>query len=76
MYTSSLKKAVGLAAAVTQLTLMVIGGLWAGKWLDQYFGMEPIGLMSGVFVGFGLGMYRLIRQVSPPNEGSGHDADA
>ena len=76
MYTSSLKKAVGLAALVTQLTLMVVGGLLAGKWLDQRFGVEPIGLMSGVFVGFGLGMYRLARMVSLMDEGSRHDTDA
>ena len=76
MYTNSLKKAAGLAAVVTQLTLMVVGGLWLGKLFDQRVGVEPVGLMTGVFVGFGLGMWLLIRKVSPPTAHSDHDADA
>ena len=64
MDSSSLKKAAGLAATVTQLTLLVVGGLWCGKQLDANVGTEPLGLMVGVFVGFGLGMWMLIRQVS------------
>ena len=61
---------------VTQLTLMVLGGLWLGKQMDQRLDSEPLGLMFGVFLGFGLGMWRLIRQVSPPDVRMDHDPDA
>ena len=62
---SSLRKAAVLAALVTQLVFMVLAGLWIGTQADTRLGTDPIGLATGVFAGFGAGMWRLIQHVTP-----------
>lgn len=52
---------VELAAVGVQFTLVLLGCLFLGRWLDGRLGTEPWLLMAGVFVGFGLStawMYR------------------
>ena len=43
--------------------LMIIFALWLlfGWWLDGKFNTSPALLLAGAVVGFGLGMYRMIR---------------
>ena len=45
------------------IELMVIFGLWMllGWWLDGRWGTSPALMLVGAVVGFGLGMYRLVR---------------
>ncbi len=43
--------------------LAYLGGLgYLGWWLDQTRGWEPWGLLGGLFIGTGFGLYRLIRE--------------
>jgi F0F1-type ATP synthase assembly protein I len=43
--------------------LAYLGGLgYAGWWLDQRRGWTPWGLLGGLLLGTGLGLYRMIRE--------------
>jgi F0F1-type ATP synthase assembly protein I len=43
--------------------LAYIGGLgYLGWWLEQRHGWQPWGLLVGLLVGTGLGLYRLLRE--------------
>jgi F0F1-type ATP synthase assembly protein I len=38
---------------------------FAGRWLDERLGSSPWLLLVGVFLGFGLGLYSMIKKVPP-----------
>ena len=48
-----------LANAVIAKALLIIGGFFAGQWLDQRFGTSPLFMMLLVMAGLGLGIYWL-----------------
>jgi len=52
-----------LAGSGIQLAATVIGGLYAGQWLDRRFGTAPVFLYVGVAVGAIGGMTALYRQL-------------
>ena len=45
-----------------EFTLTFLGGLALGYWLDQVHGPLPAYLLTCGSIGFGIGLYRLIRQ--------------
>ena len=47
--------------ASSALTLLVVGGALAGRWLDGQLGSKPWFTLVGVFLGAGLGLYQLAR---------------
>lgn len=69
---------LGMAAAslVTTASIAIGLGAFVGYGVDRYFHTSPWGLLIGVFIGFPLGMYRLLlglRQlgvVEPPGDDS------
>jgi F0F1-type ATP synthase assembly protein I len=43
--------------------LAYVGGLgYAGWWLEKRIGWEPWGLLTGLLLGTGVGLYRMIRE--------------
>lgn len=49
---------------------------WAGVWLDDRLGTEPVFVLVGVFVGFGAGFYSMYRDIAPAaGEGADEDED-
>ena len=36
---------------------------FAGRWLDGRIGTSPLGLLVGVFLGFGLGLYSMVKKL-------------
>ena len=63
--------------ATAGLELMIIFALWMllGWWLDGRWGTSPALLLIGAVVGFGLGMYRLVRDAQRAfREGKQEDA--
>ena len=47
---------LGLEFAVSEIL-----GAYAGYWLDGKLGTSPWGLIAGVWAGFGLGFYQILR---------------
>ena len=50
---------VGILFAVS-----ILGFLYAGRWLDERLGTEPLLLIVGVFTGFGLSLWSILRKLS------------
>ena len=53
-----------MAGAGIQLAGALIGGLYAGQWLDRRFGTAPVFLYVGVAAGAIGGMTALVRQLN------------
>jgi ATP synthase protein I len=53
-----------LASVGLQFTLVLLGFLFLGRWLDGRLGTEPWLLLAGVFVGFGLSTLWMYRRLS------------
>lgn len=49
------------AATVTELTLMILAGLWLGSWLDGRLGTGPWLFFLGTLMGLIAGMLRLFQ---------------
>lgn len=58
-----------LAAVGVQFTLVLLGFLFLGRWLDGRLGTEPWLLLAGVFVGFGLSTLWMYRRLSGKGRG-------
>ncbi len=65
--------ALALALSVGwELASFSLLGVGLGYWLDRHFKSSPWGVLVGALFGIVLGLYRLIRTFSPPqNGGSG-----
>jgi F0F1-type ATP synthase assembly protein I len=65
------RRAWGLALSVgwelASFTLIGVGAGWA---VDAHFHSSPWGVLVGVFVGIGLGLYSLIRTFGRAQDGS------
>ena len=46
-----------------QFAIALIGGLYAGQWMDRRLGTAPWFLMIGVFLGAGLSFYSMYRKL-------------
>ncbi len=49
-------------AVVFEFLAYIAGFGWLGWWLDQRHRWEPWGLLLGLMLGTGFGLYRLIRE--------------
>lgn len=72
---ASLRAATSAAAGVFQLTLLVIGGTWAGARLDASYGASPVFLLLGAGVGTGFGFFLLARSLRTLDSGPDHPDD-
>ena len=52
------------AGAGFMLLVMILGGLYLGKWMDAKLGTAPWLMIVGVFFGAGSGFYSLYRQLT------------
>lgn len=55
--------------AGTELVVSVLVGVVAGRWADGRLGTSPWLALVGTIVGIAVGLYQLIRNVSPPPSG-------
>ena len=55
---------VGILFAVS-----ILGFLYLGRWLDERLGTEPLLLIVGVFAGFGLSLWSIVRKLSGRQDG-------
>ncbi|MGM7721847.1 AtpZ/AtpI family protein [uncultured Metabacillus sp.] len=56
--------AMGLMSAIlSQLAGSVLLGIFAGKWVDEYFHTEPLFLIVGLLLGLAVGIYAMLRLV-------------
>ncbi|SDB86530.1 Putative F0F1-ATPase subunit Ca2+/Mg2+ transporter [Shouchella lonarensis] len=42
-----------------------LGGVFLGRWLDRYFGVEPLFLISCLLAGMALSAYAIYKAVQP-----------
>jgi ATP synthase protein I len=68
---SSGPTAAEFAGVGIQMAVSIVLFLFVGKWLDARLGTAPWLLLLGVFGGFGLSLYSIIRRLSPPKNGGG-----
>lgn len=59
------------------ITLAVAVALfaWLGNLLDERIGTSPLFVLLGTAAGFGGGLYRMLRELSPPKEKDGAKDD-
>jgi len=50
---------IDFAAIPFQLAMCLLAGVYAGQWLDKKLGSAPWLLVTGVFLGAGLGFYNI-----------------
>ena len=60
------RQAAKAVALVTQLTVLVIAGAWAGRALDERMQTTPWLLLVGTSVGAASGFFALTRGFNPP----------
>jgi F0F1-type ATP synthase assembly protein I len=64
------KNSLALALSVGwELASFTLVGVGLGYWFDGHFKSSPWGMLVGVFFGIALGLYRLIRTFSIPEDG-------
>ncbi|OAS88114.1 MULTISPECIES: AtpZ/AtpI family protein [Metabacillus] len=56
--------AMGLMSAIlSQLVGSVLIGIFGGKWIDNYFKIEPLFLIVGLLLGLAFGVYAMLRLI-------------
>jgi F0F1-type ATP synthase assembly protein I len=63
---NALAVALSVGWELASFTLLGVG---LGYWTDKKFSSSPWGVLVGAFVGIGLGLYRLVRTFSRPQDG-------
>jgi F0F1-type ATP synthase assembly protein I len=58
-----------MSAIVSQLVGSLLIGIFAGRWLDQKWGTEPIFLIIGLLVGLAAGTYSMLLSIRHYNSG-------
>ena len=64
---------LSISSMVLEMTVLIVLGALAGRWLDGRFGTGQLLTMLGLLVSFALGMARLILSVirlNPPDDQS------
>lgn len=57
--------AMGLMSAIlSQLVGSILIGIFAGKWVDDYFKTEPLFLIIGLLLGLAAGVYAMLKLVN------------
>lgn len=44
----------------TEMAITVMLGFYGGKYMDNWFGTEPLFLVAGILIGIGLGIFGII----------------
>lgn len=57
------------SAIISQLVGCILIGIFAGRWLDQKWGTEPIFLIVGLLLGIAAGTYAMIVSIRKFNSG-------
>ncbi|MBD1383468.1 AtpZ/AtpI family protein [Metabacillus arenae] len=52
-----------MSAILAQLVGSTLIGIFAGKWVDEYFLTEPLFLIIGLLIGLTTGVYAMLRLV-------------
>ncbi|MDP4169404.1 MAG: AtpZ/AtpI family protein [Bacillota bacterium] len=52
-----------MSAILSQLVGSILIGIFSGRWLDRYWGTEPIFLIIGLFIGLAAGTYATLRLI-------------
>ena len=50
------------ATAGIELAVIIVVFVLIGRWIDDRYGSQPIGIITGAVIGVGGGLYRLIRE--------------
>lgn len=62
-------RALVLVTAIgIDLAICVLAGVWAGRWLDERMGSDPLFLIIGIFLGLAVGILVIIRLIKPFTE--------
>lgn len=57
--------AMGLMSAIlSQLVGSILIGIFAGKWVDDYFKTEPLFLIIGLLLGLAASVYAMLKLVN------------
>jgi len=57
---NSFKAMALMSAILSQLVGATLIGIFSGRWLDHYWGTEPIFLIIGLFIGLTAGIYSML----------------
>ncbi|WP_456439544.1 AtpZ/AtpI family protein [Caldithrix abyssi] len=64
-------RAFQIAAPLLSIVYVLMGGVlffgYLGNLLDQKWDSSPFGVVTGVFIGFGLGIYNMIKVLQHSN---------
>ncbi|NRD77186.1 AtpZ/AtpI family protein [Bacillus sp. BRMEA1] len=52
-----------MSAILFQLVGCILIGIFAGRWLDNHWGTEPIFLIVGLLLGLATGTYSMLRSI-------------
>jgi F0F1-type ATP synthase assembly protein I len=52
-----------MSAILSQLVGSILIGIFAGRWLDQKVGTEPLFLILGLLIGLAAGIYAMLRLI-------------
>lgn len=58
----SVKSLWRFASLGTEFTAIILFFILGGSWLDQRYNTSPILLMTGMVLGFGMGLYHIIKR--------------
>ncbi|WP_234969397.1 AtpZ/AtpI family protein [Bacillus massilinigeriensis] len=53
-----------MSAILSQLVGSILIGVFAGRWVDESMGTEPLFLILGLLIGLAAGVYAMLRLVS------------
>lgn len=59
-------KAMGLVGVIgVELAVLVLAGIWLGKTVDSIFQTSPVFIIIGIFSGFAVGIWSIVKIVKP-----------
>ncbi len=59
-------KAMGLVGVIgVELAVLVLAGIWLGKTVDSILQTSPVFIIIGIFSGFAVGIWSIIKIVKP-----------
>ncbi len=65
------QRAFRIAAPYLSIVYVLMGGVlffgYLGHYLDKKWDSSPLGVIGGVFIGFGLGLYNMIKVLQQTN---------
>ncbi|HMY67061.1 MAG TPA: AtpZ/AtpI family protein [Leptospiraceae bacterium] len=56
-----------LSSLGTEFGIIIVGFILAGSWLEERFSFSPWGVMVGALLGFGIGIFHLVKRTDEFN---------